>query len=58
VSDDLDPATREQLEMDRADAAYEEQCWRADRDELHGWFNDHPTLDEFLKDDRKYRHES
>ena len=58
MSDELDPATLEQLEMDRADAAYDAQCWREDRDELLGLTRDHPTLEEFLADDRKYRRES
>ena len=58
MPDDLEPATREQLEMDRADAYFDELCWRADRDELHGLTKPHPTLEEFLKEDRKYRRES
>ena len=52
---DLDAATLNQLEMDAAEAAYEAQCWREDRDELHGWDKPHQTLDEFLKSDRKNR---
>lgn len=43
---DLDPATLNQMDIDRAEGAYDAQCWREDRDELHGW-NEHPTLEEF-----------
>jgi hypothetical protein len=43
---DIDAATLNQLNIDRADAAYEAQCWREDRDELLG-LNEHPTLEEF-----------
>jgi hypothetical protein len=46
MSDYYDPATLDQSEMDRAEAAYELQCWREDRDELLG-LNEHPTLEEF-----------
>ena len=56
MPDDLDEGTRAQLDLDRAEAAYEAQCWREDMAELHGW-NDtpHPTLQEFLERDRKNR---
>jgi hypothetical protein len=47
--------TRDQWEMDRADSAYEEQCWREDRDELHGLTRTFPTLDEFVKDEGRRR---
>ena len=43
---DIDAATLNQLNIDRAEAAYDEQCWREDRDELLG-LNEHPTLEEF-----------
>ena len=55
---DLDPATLNQLAIDRAEAAYELQCWREDRDELLG-LNEHPTLEEFqqhMADARKASH--
>ena len=55
MSDELDDATLDQLAMDRADSAYELLCWREDRDELHGWTMDHPTLEQFLERDRKNR---
>lgn len=59
MSEKLDAATLNQLEMDAADSAYEEQCWREDMAELHGWDDKpHPTLEEFLKADRKNRRES
>ena len=57
MSEELDAATLNQLEMDAADAAYELQCWREARDELHGWTREHPTLEEFLERDRKNRTE-
>lgn len=43
---DIDAASLNQYAIDRADAAYEAQCWREDRDELLG-LNEHPTLEEF-----------
>jgi hypothetical protein len=43
---DIDAATLNQLNIDAAEAAYDEQCWREDRDELLG-LNEHPTLEEF-----------
>jgi hypothetical protein len=41
--------------MDRADSAYEEQCWREDRDELLGLPVRRPTWDEFVKDEGRRR---
>jgi len=45
---DIDPATLNQMDIDRAEGAYDLQCWREDRDELLG-LNEHPTLEEFRK---------
>ena len=45
---DMDAATLNQMDIDRAEGAYELQCWREDRDELLG-LNEHPTLEEFRK---------
>lgn len=45
---DIDPATLNQMDIDRAEAAYELQCWREDRDELLG-LNEHPSLEEFQR---------
>lgn len=45
---DIDPDTLNHYAIDRAEAAYEIQCWREDRDELLG-LNKHPTLEEFQR---------
>jgi len=43
---DIDRETLNQLNIDRAEGAYELACWREDRDELLG-LNEHPTLEQF-----------
>jgi hypothetical protein len=50
----IDP-TRDQWEMDRADSAYEEQCWREDRDELLGMTREAQAFDEFVRDEGRRR---
>jgi hypothetical protein len=47
--------TRDQWEMDRADSAYEEQCWREDRDELLGLSREAQAFDAFVKDEGRRR---
>ena len=45
---DIDRETLNQLNIDRAEVAYELACWREDRDELLG-LNEHPTLEQFQR---------
>lgn len=47
--------TRDQWEMDRADSAYEEQCWREDRNELLGLSREAQDFDEFVRDEGRRR---
>jgi hypothetical protein len=47
--------TRDQYDLDRTESAYDEQCWREDRDELLDLLRTYPTLDEFVKDEGQRR---
>jgi hypothetical protein len=47
--------TLDQLNLDRAESAYDEQCWREDRDELHGHTRSAMSFDEFVKDEGRRR---
>ena len=49
--------TRDQYDIDRAESLYDEQCWREDRDELHGhrYRGLFTPWDEFVKDEGRRR---
>lgn len=47
--------TRDQYEMDRIDSLYDEQCWREDRDELHGLTREAQDFVEFVRDEGRRR---
>jgi hypothetical protein len=47
--------TRDQYDLDRAESSYDEQCWREDRDELHGHTRSAMSFDEFVRDEGRRR---